>query len=89
MDNNLWIDNLISKRGFSKAQAEEVLGEAKRFVKSEVSLEEIMEYIIEEEIDDVEYAVELIENQKDISWATDEDAMLLLSMKFLVTTSKK
>ena len=73
MDNNLWIDNLISKRGFSKAQAEEVLGEAKRFVKSEVSLEEIMEYIIEEEIDDVEYAVELIENQKDISWATDED----------------
>ena len=68
MDNNLWIDNLISK-----AQAEEVLGEAKRFVKSEVSLEEIMEYIIEEEIDDVEYAVELIENQKDISWATDED----------------
>ena len=59
MDNNLWIDNLISKRGFSKAQAEEVLGEAKRFVKSEVSLEEIMEYIIEEEIDDVEYAVEL------------------------------
>ena len=55
MDNNLWIDNLISKRGFSKAQAEEVLGEAKRFVKSEVSLEEIMEYIIEEEIDDVEY----------------------------------
>ena len=73
MDNNLWIDNLISKRGFSKAQAEEVLGEAKRFVKSEVSLEEIMEYIIEEEIDDVEYAVELIENQKGISWATDED----------------
>ena len=73
MDNNLWIGNLISKRGFSKAQAEEVLGEAKRFVKSEVSLEEIMEYIIEEEIDDVEYAVELIENQKDISWATDED----------------
>ena len=73
MDNNLWIDNLISKRGFSKAQAEEVLGEAKRFVKSEVSLEEIMEYIIEEEIDGVEYAVELIENQKDISWATDED----------------
>ena len=73
MDNNLWIDNLISKRGFSKAQAEEVLGEAKRFVKSEVSLEEIMEYIIEEEIEDVEYAVELIENQKDISWATDED----------------
>ena len=73
MDNNIWIDNLISKRGFSKAQAEEVLGEAKRFVKSEVSLEEIMEYIIEEEIDDVEYAVELIENQKDISWATDED----------------
>ena len=73
MDNNLWIDNLISKRGFTKAQAEEVLGEAKRFVKSEVSLEEIMEYIIEEEIDDVEYAVELIENQKDISWATDED----------------
>ena len=73
MDNNLWIDNLISKRGFSKAQAEEVLGEAKRFVKSDVSLEEIMEYIIEEEIDDVEYAVELIENQKDISWATDED----------------
>ena len=73
MDNNLWIDNLISKGGFSKAQAEEVLGEAKRFVKSEVSLEEIMEYIIEEEIDDVEYAVELIENQKDISWATDED----------------
>ena len=73
MDNNLWIDNLISKRGFSKAQAEEVLGEAKRFVKSEVSLEEIMEYIMEEEIDDVEYAVELIENQKDISWATDED----------------
>ena len=73
MDNNLWIDNLISKRGFSKAQAEEVLGEAKRFVKSEVSLEEIMEYIIEEEIDDVEYAGELIENQKDISWATDED----------------
>ena len=73
MVNNLWIDNLISKRGFSKAQAEEVLGEAKRFVKSEVSLEEIMEYIIEEEIDDVEYAVELIENQKDISWATDED----------------
>ena len=73
MDNNLWIDNLISKRGFSKSQAEEVLGEAKRFVKSEVSLEEIMEYIIEEEIDDVEYAVELIENQKDISWATDED----------------
>ena len=73
MDNNRWIDNLISKRGFSKAQAEEVLGEAKRFVKSEVSLEEIMEYIIEEEIDDVEYAVELIENQKDISWATDED----------------
>ena len=73
MDNILWIDNLISKRGFSKAQAEEVLGEAKRFVKSEVSLEEIMEYIIEEEIDDVEYAVELIENQKDISWATDED----------------
>ena len=73
MDNNLWIDNLISKRGFSKAQAEEVLGEAKRFVKSEVSLEEIMEYIIEEETDDVEYAVELIENQKDISWATDED----------------
>ena len=73
MDNNLWIDNLISKRGFSKAQAEEVLGEAKRFVKSEVSLEEIMEYIIEEEIDDEEYAVELIENQKDISWATDED----------------
>ena len=64
---------MISKRGFSKAQAEEVLGEAKRFVKSEVSLEEIMEYIIEEEIDDVEYAVELIENQKDISWATDED----------------
>ena len=50
-----------------------MLGEAKRFVKSEVSLEEIMEYIIEEEIDDVEYAVELIENQKDISWATDED----------------
>ena len=42
-------------------------------MKSEVSLEEIMEYIIEEEIDDVEYAVELIENQKDISWATDED----------------
>lgn len=64
---------MISKRGFSKAQAEEVLGEAKRFVKSEVRLEEIMEYIIEEEIDDVEYAVELIENQKDISWATDED----------------
>ena len=64
---------MISKRGFSKAQAEEVLGEAKRFVKSEVSLEEIMEYIIEEEIDDVEYAVELIENQIDISWATDED----------------
>ena len=73
MDNNLWIDNLISKRGFSKAQAEEVLGEAKRFVKSEVSLEEIMEYIIEEEIDDIEYAVELLDNQKDISWATDED----------------
>ena len=88
MDNNLWIDNLISKRGFSKAQAEEVLGEAKRFVKSEVSLEEIMEYIIEEEIDDVEYAVELIENQKDISWATDEDGNVA-SMKFLVTTSKK
>ena len=73
MDNNLWIDNLISKRGFSKAQAEEVLGEAKRFVRSGGSFEEIMEYIIEEEIDDVEYAVELIENQKDISWATDED----------------
>ena len=73
MDNNLWIDNLISKRGFFFSYAEEVLGEAKRFVKSEVSLEEIMEYIIEEEIDDVEYAVELIEKQKDISWATDED----------------
>ena len=34
--------------------------QAKRFVKSEVSLEEIMEYIIEEEIDDVEYALSLI-----------------------------
>lgn len=89
MDNNLWIDNLISKRGFSKAQAEEVLGEAKRFVKSEVSLEEIMEYIIEEEIDDVEYAVELIENQKILVGQQMKMAMLLLSMKFLVTTSKK